>query len=158
MTFIRPAVKRRLRDIAQHALPDVRCTYTWDGRPVADSTLWLGPVEGSVDPESIGRQPLDVDLFSIPVRVELLGHATPEDAEDAAMDAVNALDAALWESQRLTGVTGLPDGDTASYRGVVTVRIARMDGPGHSLPNRGAYFGWCELELLCTANVDRLES
>lgn len=154
---VRAGVKRRLVEIFAHAVPEVRVAYTWDGKPVSASTLWLGQAEGDVEPESIGRRdPLETDTWTIPCRLDLLGQTSPEVAEERVEEILNRLDAVFRTHHRLTGIDGLDDGDTASYRGVTSVRIRELDGPGHTLPDAQTrtITGWADWVLVCAATID----
>lgn len=149
-------MKRRVREIAVHALEgeDVAVTTTWNGQPISTSTFIIGLTEGPADTETVGRQPLTVDRFTIDCDVRLFGFLDGDQAELEVERILDLFDTALRSSHRLTDVDGLTDGDTASYAGVSSVRIRSVDGPGHTIPTPGNTIqGWVSFELDCTVDM-----
>lgn len=148
--MIRAAVKRRLRDIAVVACPDLTVSYTWDGEPYTDDRLWLGLTTGIHEPASIGAQaPLTVDEFTIDCTIEMFGLHDGEEADEAVEQQLNALDAALKVAPRLRH----PDlADWPHHAQVRHVRIGSIDGPAHSYP-RDLIHGVVLFSLDCVTDI-----
>lgn len=154
--MVRAAVKRRLVAILDAALTDVSVTYTWDGQPTVDNTLYLGVAEGRFDPESIGfHEPLSVDEWTINAEMWMHGFRTGSDAEEAVEARLRVVRTTLLSARRLH-IDGDGGPHPESYRGVRTVRLGQVDGPHHTFPqpNSGSSIsGTVGFALDCTADL-----
>lgn len=154
--MIRAAVKRRLVEIAQYAMPDVDVHYTWAGDAEPDRVMYVGQSFGAQDPEAIGSDYLPVDRWTIACTITLKGFTDGLEAERAVEEQLARLGVVLRDCRRLNHPDVPPSADAATYSRASSVTIAGVDGPFHSNPQLmggDTIQGWAEFEISCTADL-----
>lgn len=159
----RAAVKRRLVQIAEHALDGITdarerpvvVTYTWDGDEVKDTSFFFGLITGPSEPVAIGKSPgkkrMSVDSFTIAGFVLSHGHQDGLAAEEAAEDLLRTFEDVLARCNHLR-LPGLDDGDAEAYAGIQDPYISNVNGPQHS-HGLGIVQGWVEFTISCKTTI-----
>lgn len=149
----RAAVKRRVLTAAEWALRDspFEAFYSYSS-DLPDSALFLGPVVGPTEPESVGANMIQTDRFTITGGIEAHGYNTDQEAEEGVEEAFRLFEAVLRECKRLRH-PDLPVDEPADFDGVVSVVVDEITGPGMWLPDSGEPFGVLQFTLACTSNL-----
>jgi len=129
-TYNRTDVVVRLVQIADHATADdVGCFFTWPGDLMTDVCLWFGSPEGTTSNESMGRNGLRRDEFTVPCSVSAFGFSEAVDAARAAESAMSAFETLVRKMPRLRDDSLIGAGDPDAYGSEVTVKFGAVTGP-----------------------------
>lgn len=147
----RVATKRRLVEVANHALSPTQFEAFYAYSPtLPDCALFFGPITGPTEEDSVGDAPLQTDEFEILGGVEAFGFLTPEEAEEAAEDALDRFETVLLECRRLTH-PDIPADRPDLFGHVMTTRIANVVGPTLWQTESGTPFASVEFTVSCTS-------
>lgn len=162
----RPGVKRRLAELATHALAGfefsdgreatgIAVATTWDPAQAYGPTFFLGLADGAIGPAGIARtNAISDDEFTIGGHIALPGYSDHDLAEEDVMAAMRAFDGFLRTSRRLTH-DDVAAAEPEAFHGITKAYLANLTGPFHEVDQAGAgtIAGVATFSITCSTSI-----
>lgn len=130
-SFNRMAVVRRLSEIVDYGTADDVGVYLGDsGDTLNDVSVTFGEIQGPAATETIGRNPIRTDKFTVAVYIKSFVDGDEWEAAYAAEQVLNDIDSTLAQFHRMQNTDLIGNGDATAYAGIqATPRPTAVDGP-----------------------------